>query len=78
MIDVKKALIQRCYIIFDSNEQLIKFFEDNKLTPWVWVSQSDVIISVHLDGDLVTLSDARLGNTPRYHHTKLTITDDGE
>ena len=79
MIDIKKALSQRCYIIFDSNEQLVKFVEANNLNPFVAVSQSDVIISVHLDGDLVTLPNTRLSeDIPQYHHTELTITDDGE
>ena len=79
MIDVKKALSQRCYIIFDTNEQLQKFFDNNNLTPFVAVSQSDVIISVHLDGDLVTLPNTRLSeDITRYHHSQLTITDDGE
>ena len=79
MIDIRKALRQRCYILFDTNEQLRKFFEDNKLTPFVGVSQSDVIISVHLDGDLVTLPYTRLSeDIPTYHHTQLTYYDDGE
>lgn len=78
MIDIKKALSQRCYIIFDSNWELRKFFEDNKLIPYVFISNDDTILSVHDDKELVTLISAKLGNIPRYHHTQLTITDDGE
>jgi hypothetical protein len=80
MIDIKKALSQRCYIKFDSNEQLQKFVRDNNLRPFVFVGilKSDVIISVHADGGIVTLPDTMLHDYPRYHHTELTITDDGE
>jgi hypothetical protein len=80
MIDIKKALSQRCYIKFDTNEQLQKFVEDNNLRPFVFVGilESDVIISVHADGGMVTLPDTMLHDYPRYHHTELTITDDGE
>jgi len=78
MIDIRKALSQRCYIIFDSNEQLRKFFEDNKLVPYVFISNDDVILSVHDDKELVTLISAKLGNITTYHHTQLTYTDDGE
>ena len=80
MIDIKKALSQRCYIIFDSNEQLRKFVRDNNLRPFVFVGilDSDVIISVHADGGMVTLPDTMLHDYPHYHHTELTITDDGE
>jgi hypothetical protein len=80
MIDIKKALSQRCYIIFDSNEQLRKFVKDNNLRPFVFVGilKSDVIISVHADGGIVTLPDTMLHDYPQYHHTELTITDDGE
>ena len=78
MIDIKKALSQRCYIIFDTNWELRKFFDDNKLIPYVFISNDDTILSVHDDKELVTLISAKLGNTPRYHHSQLTITDDGE
>jgi hypothetical protein len=78
MIDIRKALSQRCYIIFDTNEQLRNFFEDNKLTPYMGIFDDETILSVHDDKELVTLSTARFGNTPRYHHSELTITDDGE
>ena len=78
MIDVKKALSQRCYIIFDNNWELRKFFEGNNLTPFGGIHNDETILSVHDDKQLVTLSSARFGNTPRYHHTELTITDDGE
>lgn len=78
MIDVKKALSQRCYIIFDTNEQLRKFFEDNKIEPYVGISSQDVVISVHPEGDNVTLIEPVFSHTPRCHHSQLTITDDGE
>jgi hypothetical protein len=80
MIDIKKALSQRCYIIFDSNEQLRNFVKDNNQRPFVFVGilESDVIISVHADGGIVTLPDTMLHDYPHYHHTELTITDDGE
>ena len=80
MIDIRKALSQRCYIIFDSNEQLRKFIDDNKLRPFVFVGilKSDVIMSVHVDGGIVTLPNTMLHEYPHYHHSQLTITDDGE
>lgn len=78
MIDIKKALSQRCYIIFDSNEQLLKFLTDNNLTPYIGVNEGETIISVHLDGDILTIPKIIDTSIPRYHHTQLTITDDGE
>lgn len=83
MIDVKKALSQRCYIIFDSNEQLRKFFKDNKIEPYIGFGRCDKIISVHDSGEFITLGEGALNyqdlwNCPRYHHSQLTITDDGE
>jgi hypothetical protein len=80
MIDIRKALNQRCYIKFDSNEQLRNFVRDNNLRPFVFVGilKSDVIISVHVDGGIVTLPDNMLHDYPTYHHTELTITDDAE
>jgi hypothetical protein len=36
MIDIRKALSQRCYIIFDTNEQLVKFVEDNNIESYIW------------------------------------------
>jgi len=80
MIDIRKALSQRCYIIFDTNQQLVKFVDENNQRPFVFVGilESDVIISVHADGGMVTLPDTMLHDYPQYHHTELTITDDGE
>lgn len=78
MIDVKKALSQRCYIIFDSNEQLLQFLNDNNLTPYISVVDTEIIISVHLDGDILTTPKIIDTGIPRYHHSQLTITDDGE
>ena len=78
MIDIKKALSQRCYIIFDSNEQLRKFFEDNNIKPYFGISSQDVVISVHPDGDNVTLISPVFSHTTQYHHSQLTYTDDGE
>lgn len=78
MIDVKKALSQRCYIIFDTNEQLLQFLTDNNLTPYIGVNEGETVISVHLDGDILTIPKIIDTSIPRYHHTQLTITDDGE
>jgi hypothetical protein len=78
MIDIRKALSQRCYIIFDSNEQLRKFVTDNNLTTFLGIATNETIISVHLDNDLMTLAKKVDHDIPVYHHTELTITDDGE
>lgn len=78
MIDIRKALSQRCYIIFDSNEQLRKFFEDNNIKPYVGISSQDVVISVHPDGDNVTLIEPVFSHPTQYHHTELTYTDNGK
>ena len=83
MIDIRKALSQRCYIIFDSNWELRKFFEDNKIKPYVRIGRWDKIISVHDSGKFITLGEVALNyqdlwNCPSYHHSQLTITDDGE
>lgn len=78
MIDVKKALSQRCYIIFDNNEQLLQFITDNNLTPYISVNEGETVISVHLDGDILTIPKIIDTSIPRYHHSQLTITDDGE
>jgi len=78
MIDIKKALSQRCYIIFDTNQQLCKFLKDNNLTPYIGVVEGETIISVHLDRDILTIPKIIDHDIPRYHHSQLTITDDGE
>jgi hypothetical protein len=59
---------------------LVKFVDENNQRPFVFVGilESDVIISVHADGGMVTLPDTMLHDYPQYHHTELTITDDGE
>jgi hypothetical protein len=76
MIDVKKALSQRCYIIFDSNEQLVKFVRDNNLNAYVGLNKNDTVISVYGNDEYLTLNLSSI--QPHYHHTELTITDDGE
>jgi hypothetical protein len=78
MIDIKKALNQRCYIKFDSNQQLCKFLTDNNLTTFLGIADNETIISVHLDNDLISLAKKVDHGIPTYHHTELTITDDGE
>jgi hypothetical protein len=78
MIDIKKALSQRCYIIFDSNQQLRKFVTDNNLTTFLGIATNETIISVHLDNDLMSIAKIIDHDIPTYHHTELTITDDGE
>jgi hypothetical protein len=78
MIDIKKALSQRCYIKFDTNQQLCKFLTDNKLTTFLGISDNETIISVHLDNYLISLAKKVDHDIPTYHHTELTITDDGE
>jgi hypothetical protein len=78
MIDIKKALSQRCYIIFDSNEQLVKFLTDNNLTTFLGIATNETIISVHLDNDLMSIAKIIDHDIPQYHHSQLTITDDGE
>jgi len=81
MIDIRKALSQRCYIIFDSNEQLVKFLKDNKAKPHNEVNLMDKILSIHDDKFLTlpSISKHKVCQVlPQYHHTELTITDDGE
>jgi hypothetical protein len=78
MIDIRKALNQRCYIIFDTNEQLVKFVDENNLTTFLGIADNETIISVHLDNDLISLAKKVDHDIPTYHHTELTITDDGE
>ena len=78
MIDIRKAISQRCYIIFDNNEQLLQFITDNNLTPYISVNEGETVISVHLDGDILTIPKIIDTGIPRYHHSQLTYTDDGE
>ena len=78
MIDIRKALNQRCYIKFDSNQQLCKFLTDNNLTTFLGIADNETIISVHLDNDLMSIAKIIDHDIPTYHHTELTITDDGE
>jgi hypothetical protein len=87
MIDIRKALSQRCYIIFDSNEQLVKFVSDNKLPIYIGVFDEETIIRIvpnDPDGYVTMTKEEEQNDVefcrdfPRYHHTKLTITDDGE
>ena len=78
MIDIRKALSQRCYIKFDTNQQLCKFLTDNNLTTFLGIATNETIISVHLDNDLMSIAKIIDHDIPTYHHTELTITDDGE
>lgn len=78
MIDIKKALSQRCYIKFDTNQQLCKFLADNNLTTFLGIAENETIISVHLDNDLISLAKKVDHAITTYHHTELTITDDAE
>ena len=78
MIDIRKALSQRCYIIFDSNEQLKKFVDENKLKVLFGVWNRDITLSVNTNGIIETHSYIPKDGTATYHHTELTITDDGE
>jgi hypothetical protein len=79
MIDINKALSQRCYIIFDSNQQLRKFVDAHKLKIYIGINKADIILSVHpLSKDYVTIHRAIEAHVKTYNHSKLTITDDGE
>lgn len=78
MIDIRKALSQRCYIVFDTNEQLLQFIASNNLDTYVGISEHDKVISIHPLADYITLIEPLTKTIPRYHHTELTITDDGE
>ena len=78
MIDVKKALSQRCYIIFDSNEQLRKFVDEQKLRILFGVWVRDKILSINTNMVFETSSFLPEDGITRYHHSQLTITDDGE
>jgi hypothetical protein len=78
MIDIKKALSQRCYIIFDSNEQLVKFVDENKLKVLFNVWNRDITLSINTNGIIETHSYKPKDGITTYHHTELTITDDGE
>lgn len=78
MIDIRKALSQRCYILFDTNEQLVKFVEDNKLRILFGVWLRDITLSINTNMVFETHSFIPKDGTPTYHHTQLTITDDGE
>ena len=87
MIDVKKALSQRCYIIFDSHEQLVKFVCDNKLPIYIGIFDEEMAIRiVPNDPDGYVTMTAKeeqhdiefCRDFPRYHHTELTYYDDAE
>jgi hypothetical protein len=78
MIDIRKALSQRCYIIFDTNEQLVKFVDDNKLRVLFGVWMRDITLSINTNMVYETHSFIPNDGTTTYHHSQLTITDDGE
>lgn len=72
LIDKQEALTSRCYIRFDTNEQLLKFVKDNTLHVPLPIKDNDVVLAVFLDGYLIT--NTKFGNTrrlPEYHHTQL-------
>ena len=79
MIDIRKALNQRCYIIFDSNQQLRKFVKEHKLKIFVGIYFKDKVIRIipNETTGYHTMENSKM-NYPTYHHTELTITDDGE
>lgn len=87
MIDVKKALSQRCYIIFDTNEQLVKFVEQYNLQIYMGIFDDETVIRIvpnDPDGYVTMTKEEEETHTefskyfPYYHHTELTITDDAE
>ena len=78
MIDVKKALSQRCYIIFDSNEQLVKFVDEQKLRILFGVWVRDKILSINTNMVFETSSFLPEDGITRYHHLQLTYYDDAE
>jgi hypothetical protein len=93
MIDVKKALSQRCYIIFDTNEQLRKFLCEHLIDVISKTYDDEKVLCIDFWYDDIyeeTINNNRTGTIeefeednlleilPRYHHTELTITDDGE
>jgi hypothetical protein len=78
MIDIKKALNQRCYIIFDSNEQLVKFVKEHDLRVVLGVWGHDITLSIKPNNRCETHPYKQKDGIPTYHHTELTITDDGE
>jgi hypothetical protein len=87
MIDIRKALSQRCYIIFDTNEQLVKFVGDNNLPIYMGIhpNETDIRIVPNDPDGYITGNNFRVNpfltdeyEYPRYHHTELTITYDGE
>jgi Fe-S oxidoreductase len=93
MIDVKKALSQRCYIIFDTNEQLRKFVKEHCISVETKIYDDETTLHIYkyyYDVYEEDITDYITGNVnevekhneldkyPVYHHTELTITDDGE
>jgi hypothetical protein len=84
MIDIRKALSQRCYIIFDSNQQLQKFVKEHELKIFVGIYFRDKVIRI-IPNETIgysTMEKYKMNRCkkelPTYHHTELTITDDGE
>jgi hypothetical protein len=78
MIDIRKALNQRCYIIFDSNEQLRNFVKEHDLMVVLGVWGHDITLSVKPNNRCETHPYIPKDGITTYHHTELTITDDGE
>jgi len=78
MIDIKKALSQRCYIIFDTNEQLRRFVKEHDLRVVLGVWGHDITLSVKPNMRCETHPYKPNDGTQTYHHSEITITDDGE
>ena len=93
MIDIKKALSQRCYIIFESNQQLQKFVKEHCLNVETKIYDDETALHIYTYYDDVyeeyitdyitgTVNEVEKDNEidkyPTYHHSQLTITDDGE
>ena len=93
MIDVKKALSQSCYIIFDTNEQLRKFVHEHCLNTETKIYDDETALHIYTyyddvyEEDIIDCiggtvneveEDNKLDKYPRYHHSQIIITDDGE
>jgi len=73
MIDVKTALGQNCYIIFDNTDQLKGFVTKNGINPFCGIVQGDVVLYCpeSKGGDYVSAASTSSKSTPKYHHTEL-------
>jgi hypothetical protein len=80
MIDIKKALKQNCYIVFDNTEQLKQFVEAYNIHTFMGVDEGSTIMYCpeSKDGDYVTIRKKLDISLLTYHHTELTTTDNEE